>query len=270
MTRRTQRLAGACAAVLGALLLPACVSAIDTSHGATPQRPTFSSDPNTTADGTLELESGIDVDPDGDSFVPVTLKYGAGPRTEIFAGSSVYQALEAAGPDPEGAGDLFVGARHRFLDGHDGGPSAAFQFATKLPTADRKEGLSSGEVDFAFALTSAMSVGERTSVVAFYQLDQVGRVERTGLGTRHGYALVLNHTLEGQPNLGLFAELAHVAVPGDAFGNPLFLTTGVARAVQPGLVFDVAVATGLNDAAPDLRFLLGLTTNFGRIRGVDG
>lgn len=252
------------------LTLLACASCAAVTEGGAPvtaQRPTLSNDPNTAADGTLELELGGDIDPDGDTYVPAALRYGAGPRTEIFASSSVYQALEARGPDPEGAGDLVLGTRHRFYD--DGaGTTAAFQFATKLPTASRSEGLGSGEVDFSFAGMVMHMVDERTSLLGFWNVDQIGRTEATGMDTRHGLAFAVARTLEDTGGTALYAELDHVVVPGEDFGDPFFVTAGVQRPVSPSFLLDAGAAIGLNDAAPDLRLLFGFTTNFGRIRGV--
>ena len=98
------------------LLLPACATTLAHGRPVTPQRPTYSSDTNTTAEGTVELESGLGASRDGDLSTPNTLKYGAGERTELFVGVSPFNVVERPGGDGVGFGDLLVGVRHRFLE----------------------------------------------------------------------------------------------------------------------------------------------------------
>ena len=114
---------------------------------ATPQRPTFSKNAATTAQGTVEIEAGLLRDP-GDLFdTPTTLKYGLSERDELFVGFAPFKMVELPGDDGEGFGDILVGWRQRFWQQQESGTAAAWQAAVKLPTADEDEGLGSGEVD---------------------------------------------------------------------------------------------------------------------------
>src|SRR5690606_5080137 len=106
--------------VRNAVLLAVCVAlaacgAPPRDRYVQPQRPTFGNDTNTTPEDELEVEAGIAFDPGapGDDFdVPVLLKLGLGPRTELFGGMSVLRAID----DEEGIGDALVGVRHRLWD----------------------------------------------------------------------------------------------------------------------------------------------------------
>lgn len=227
-------------------------------HAATPQRPTVSSDTNTTAEGSVELETGLAVDP-GDSFsTPSALKYGIGPISEVFLGFSPYNRVERPGNDGEGFGDVVIGGRHRFWE--DGrGTSAAVQLATKLPTSDRDEGLGSGEVDFAAAAIATHAIDAVTSVTLYYELGALGDANGAGTDAQHTLAVSGGHALDER--LGVFAELAHIASPGGT--DPSFATAGATYALSPGLILDCGVSLGLNDDAADAVLLAGLTMNLG-------
>ncbi len=243
-------LAGSCAGLPGG------------GASVTPQRPTFSSDTNTTAEGTLELESGLFLDPGDAAALPTVLKYGAGPRTELFVGLSPFNFVELPGEDARGVGDTIVGTRHRFWE-NDTGTSSALQLATKLPTGDESEGLSTGEIDFFAAGILTHVFSERTAGTAYYELGVLGDPADTDTDTRHTVAIAASHSLDD--HLGLYAELAQIL---DIRGfDPLITTLGVTRSVNPSLVLDFGLALGLNGDAPDAALVAGLTMNFGRVRG---
>ena len=126
---------------------------------ATPQRPTFSKNTATTAQGTVEVEAGLLRDP-GDLFdTPTTIKYGLSAQDELFIGLSPFKMVELPGDDGEGFGDVTLGWRQRFWEQQDNGTSAAWMAYVKLPTADEDEGLGSGEVDGFLAGSLTMATG---------------------------------------------------------------------------------------------------------------
>lgn len=244
-----------CALTLGA----GCVVTVEDGLPVTPQRPTLSSDTSTAAVGSFELEAGVALDPGSAFSAPVSVKYGAGPRTELFVGLSPYNYVERIGDDGGGFGDTFVGVRHRFWENAQG-TSAALRWATKLPTGAENEGLSSGEVDFAGAGIVTHVVDDRTSVTAYYELGVLGDPTRAGTDTQHALAIAASRSLTG--DLGVFAEVSQVSAPGDI--DPLVAIVGVTRTLRPSLVLDFGLGTGLNADAPDTVFTVGLTLNFGR------
>ncbi len=247
------------ALLVGIALLAASCRSLPGGEPATPQRPTFSSDTNTAADGTLELEAGGAIDREDTVSAPATLKYGAGERTEIYVGVPVYQRLEVAGARVDGTGDLFVGARHRFLE-TDGGTSGAFQLATKLPTANST--FSSGELDFSLAAIVSQTLEGGAGLTGYFQTDFIGDPGGAGTQSQSLAAIAASRPITDQ--LSGFVEFAQLAIDEDV--SPAVATVGVAHAVAPSLILDASVAVGLNDDAPPDALQIGLTMNFGRIR----
>jgi hypothetical protein len=132
---------------------------------ATPQRPTLSSDTNTTAHRTVEVEAGVLIDRHDEVDTPLALKWGMEENTELFASWSPFRAINLPGPGVEGVGDLSLGLRHRFADESETTPSGAFQLSAKLPTGESNPGPGTGETDLFAALIAGKSVG-RVSLVA--------------------------------------------------------------------------------------------------------
>lgn len=241
-----------------ALSIASCGS-LESGEAATPQRPTFSSDTNTTADGTLELEAGGAIDRADTVAAPATLKYGAGKRTEIFVGVPVYQRLEVAGARVDGTGDLFAGVRHRFVES-EGGTSGAFQLATKLPTAN--SAFSSGELDFSIAAIVSKTLPGGAGLTGYLQTDFIGNVGEPGTQSQTLAAIAASRPITDR--LAGFVEFAQLAIDEDV--SPAVATVGIAHAVAPSLILDASLALGLNDDAPPDALQVGLTMNFGRIR----
>ena len=241
---------------LAALLLASCASTGGDGPAVTPQRPTYSSDTSTTAEGTLELEAGAAYDP-GDAWsTPMLLKWGVRQDTEFFVGLDAYRWIDTPQGSRSGVGDSALGVRHRFWE-HEA-TSAAVLGAVIFPTAGRD--LGTGEVDWTGAGIVSQGLGEDASATLYYQLTWLG--ERRGRDEwEQGYALALSKLLGDE--LGVFGEVAGVDTAGG--GEPLFGTFGLVRNLGPSLALDGGVVVGFNSDAPDLQFVFGLTTNFGRI-----
>ncbi len=244
-----------------ALSASSCRLLTQDGEPVTPQRPTFSTDTNTTAHGTLEIETGMLVDPGDITTTPTTIKYGAGPSTEVFVGLTPYQYLDVEGEDDEdGIGDTLLGMRFRILDERDGTPSFALMPFVKLPTANEDEGLGTGQVDFSLAaITSFTEAG--TFFTGYYQFDVLGEV---GGGTAIGHGLALAASRPVTDQVGVFGEVASTIV-SEFDLEPVFGTVGATFALSDFFVLDGSVRVGLNDDAPDTQFQVGLTRNFGRV-----
>ena len=238
--------------------LAACIVPAGGEAAATPQRPTLSSDTNTTAEGTFEVETGASWDPSDSFGLPTVVKFGSGPRTEVFVGGSPYVYVSQRGEDEQGIGDVTVGLRHRLVDETDGSPGAALQAAVKLPTADEERGLGSGEVDASFAGILARSAGS-VGLTGYYSLDVLGDPDGN---TALGHSLALAAGLPLADRVGAFGELAGVWIP-ELDTDPIFTTLGLTFSPSPTLVFDAAIVLGLNDDAPDTQVMIGLTRNLG-------
>lgn len=240
------------------LPLGACSIRHDPNVLVSPQRPTVSSDTTITAAGTYELEAGLVLDPGDTLALNTTLKLGLDEVTDVFVGWTPYAHIDRPGDDGTGTGDSAVGARRRVWEK---GPNAvAVQMATKLPTGDEGEGLSSGEIDFFLAGILSHEEDSGATLVGFYELGLIGEPGASDTGTQHTAALAASKPWKD--DMTLFGELSkrHAAFGDD----PLLAILGIAKRTRPGLVYDGALAVGLNDDAADLTLLFGLTTNVGR------
>lgn len=225
---------------------------------ATPQRPTVSFDTSTTAQGTVEVEAGVSVDP-GDFFdSPVTLKYGTSADTELFVGYSPLQYLDRAGPDADGGSDLVLGTRHRLWQGDDDTPSAAVVLSGKLPTARASNGLGSGQVDVRIGGILNQQFGPVNANV-FYQYGALGN-PGGGHSSEHTATVTAGWALADR--WGAFAELAGIFVPSTKTDS-VFTIVGATFTPEPSLVLDAGVTVGLSSDAPDLQVFFGCTHNFG-------
>ncbi len=232
---------------------------VSAAEPVTPQRPSFSSDPNTTAAGTLELEAGYLADDADGAGLPLALKWGSGPSTELFVGWSPWQQ---ASSDVTGIGDVSVGVRHRFLDG-DGPMTMAYQVSGKVPTASADDGLGSGVPDLSLALTSLWS-GQSSSVVAYYQAGLIGRPASSGVLVDHALALAVGIPLGDR--LSSFLETTGTWRP-ELHSSDVQGVAGFGFAVRPSIVIDAAVNVVLKSGENLVSGTIGFTVNLGRPAG---
>lgn len=264
---------------LALLALPGCLAPQadvypDAVH-ATPQRPTFSQNTNTTAAGTFEIEAGLMVDPTDTHDVPITLKYGLGDTGELFVSRDVYKRVFQSGTSDRGTGDTTVGTRWRLWEG-DADPqtgdrsSFAVQVGLRVPTGSKTKGgatnpgdqdLPMSEDEYASFLAAIMdgTMGE-WDWTAFYQVGSIGIPDDGSRSTQHAAAVVASHPLGG--DVSAFGEIAGWYDRARS-ENPLFATYGLTFAEQPGRVWDISLRHGLNDDAPDFLVQAGLTVNMG-------
>ena len=244
------------------LLLPLVAGACTTNpKPVTPQRPTFSSNTQTTSEDTFELEAGLNADPDDTSNVTTLLKYGLSPTSEVFVGLVPYKHIEedSQGDTQQGLGNTTVGVRHRVWES-DGGLSGAYQFLTKLPTADEDDELGSGEIDFFGAAILTQDLGA-LDVTGFYQLGILGETDDDGTDTSH--LLALASSLPITDPMGLFAEITGIYSPRR--DDLAFATFGATYSLSQSTMLDFGMRVGLNADSPDAVFIFGVTTNFGHI-----
>jgi len=231
---------------------------------ATPQRPTYANNTSTTAQGTVEVEFGLQRQPAYTFDTPTTLKYGLTSHDELFLGLSPYRAIEVPGAQAEGFGDLLVGWRQRFWSDTDKGTSAAWQAKVKLPTADDSQGLGSGQVDGFLAGILTMTT-EDWSATGFAQFGLLGELDGSGVDHQEALSGVFDVPIHGS-NAGVLAELAGVFTPERDL-EQVFTTLGVNWSPVPGVVLDTGVMLGISHDAPDFQYFLGFTQNIGRVSG---
>ncbi len=228
-------------------------------QAATPQRPTLAEDTSTTAPGTFELETGGQIDPHDSWDLPLTLKWGMAENAELFLSWSPYQVEKRPGPDASGIGDTTVGLRYRFLNETESVPAAAMELATKVPTGDQNDGLSTGENDFLVAAILGKQVGP-VSTLLYYQLGVLGEPSEGDTDIQH--AIALDGSVPVAVDWTLFGEVAAVEVPERDL-NQIFTTLGLTYTVSEDLVLDVGIVVGLSNDADVFQIVFGYTRNFG-------
>jgi len=249
------------ARALPPLLLAGCAALPHDGAPVTAQRPVVAADTGTAPDGSIEIEAGVHAGRGGIVHTPSQLKLGLDPRTEAFLEWTPYVRVDAPGPDPDGVGDVVLGARHRLREAHGGRPAAAAQTTLKLPVADEEQGLGSGEVDLGLAgiLTWRR---EHSALTAFYQSDLLGE---PGGGADLGHRLALLGSRFVAREVAVFGELAALLVP-EQDDERVLASAGVTWNPTRYVVWDLALITGLSPDAPDWELALGFTQNLGRFR----
>lgn len=228
---------------------------------ATPQRPTFSSNTATTAQGTLEVEAGLLIDWKDRFDTPVTLKWGATPSTEYFLTWSPYVNYDTMGIDGSSIGDTLIGVRQRVQETSDGEVATAFQLATKLPTSDESEIGTTGELDF-FTAGIVDIKSDGVSWTGFGQLGFLGEIDDEDVDLQWLFAGAGEVPIEEE--LSAFAEAA-VFYTHERDEESLFLTLGSYYKLQPSTILDAAVQVGIGSDTPDFALLVGFTQNLGRV-----
>ncbi len=243
--------------LLSLSLLTACTTTSGTGAPPTPQRPRISHNTQTTAQGTLELEAGVEVDPSDFYDTPMLLKYGVTSQTEFVFGGSPIRHVES--PDDTGLGDVVFGVRHRLVNETADAPAIAVATQIKLPTADADEGLGSGETDVFFSIAGEKQI-EDVRAVAFYRLGLLGSPVADGNDLRHDLAAV--GTVALGEGLNAYGELAGIFAPEYDY-DALLATFGAAFEIAPATIFDAGFRVGITDDAPDFTLVFGVTHNFG-------
>ena len=244
------------------LLVPFCAACTSSPTGpapVTPQRPFLSRDSATTADGTLELETGFEVRPDKLFSLPTVVKFGATPNTELFFKSPVYQHYTLPGPNAEGFGDVTVGARVRVIDETEKSPSYAFALESKLPTGSNE--VSTGKQDF-YGTFIASKTYQKIAFTGNYRLGVLSTPIGTGSDLEHGFFLRGRGWINQQVSVAAELDGQFASGPWQDIVQTIW-TAGYL--LTPSLMFDVGISLGLNSAAQDYVILAGFTTNFGGV-----
>jgi hypothetical protein len=259
-----QSLLRATAALLASLA--SCVAPADgvvdhSSVQAHNQRPFIGRDTHTTADSFFELEAGIMSDPGEEAETPVLIKFGAGPRTELYGGTSPYRKvdLNELAPDGTGWGDTIFGVRHRFRDADMYTPAMAFQLETKLPTARESKGLGTGEMDFLGTFIAEQNYGG-TDVAGSYRLGILGEPDGDGMDHEHTLAVQGRRPLNQQ--VAGFAEASFIYQP-EVDREELAAMAGLSFVIDDFTLFNVGMRFGISHDAPDVQLLVDFTRTLG-------
>jgi hypothetical protein len=224
------------------------------------QRPFLSSETHTVPDQVIAVEAGAAVAARSQEEYPLAVRYGLGPRSEFYVQTAPYEKVEVDGPDGEGWGDSYVGMRHRLRDADMYSPAYGFQVATKLPTGDEGEGLSSGEIDW-FGALMAQQTYYGFETTGFYQLGVLGQQDGPDTHFEHTWAAQTRYAT-GSP-VTPFAEAAFVWEP-DADREEVLFMGGASFQLDHLTAIDLAIRVGLGDAE-DFQVLFGISRALGQL-----
>ncbi|MFT7486249.1 MAG: hypothetical protein ACI9F9_002104 [Candidatus Paceibacteria bacterium] len=227
------------------------------------QRPFISRDTHTTEDKVLSVEGGAAVVTGHESEVPILLKYGIGPQSEFFVGTSPYYSVDHNNTQPDGSGwgDTFVGIRHRMRERDMFSPAYGFQVQTKLPTGRPKEGLGSGETDwFGALMANQMYNGFDTTL--YYQLGIIGEAYKPS--SNHEHTLAIQTRREVNSGTTAFGEVGFITEP-EIDRNETTIMGGVSFLLDSFTSVDLAIRVGVGDDAQDFQVLFGISRALGMI-----
>lgn len=248
-----------------ALLLTALASCAGPGDLATArvhnQRPFVSRDTVTTPENVLETELGAAIDPGDRLDLPVFLKYGLGPRTELYGGLSIFSRVDSDGGLPEGSGvgDSLIGFRHRLAERTAHSPAVAFDLATKLPTGRPGKGIGTGEMDWLASIQGTQHFQENI-ITGYYQLGLLGEVQDSGMDLRHTGAFQGRRPLDSR--FSALGELSGIWEPErDRIEGGVLL--GLSYLINSHSLFDFGLRLGIGSDAPSVQIVFGLTRTLG-------
>jgi hypothetical protein len=223
-------------------------------------RPLVTEDTETVEKGSFEMELGFDYlredNRDKDYLPSIQLKYGLDEKMEIGGTIGYLWSDVHEGGGLDGWTDLFTYLKYRLWEGGEYYPAFALKPLLKLPTQTWRENTESRRVDYALGGIFDKSFGKVTLFFDIFYYWIGDPAENDVLNT--GGALEYKF-LEGWSAVGEVRYLDNFN--SDRKDDPLFLNFGLKKEVGR-LVFDAAVNVGLNSAAPDYGFTVGVTIPF--------
>ena len=223
-------------------------------------RPLLTEDTDTVEKGSFELELGFDYlreDNRDKYYLPsMQLKYGPIERIEIGGTIGYLWSDVHEGGRLDGWTDLFAYLKYRFWEEGESYPAFALKPLLKFPTQTWRENTESRRVDYALGAVFDKSFGKVTLYfdLFYYWIGDPGEndVLNTGMAAEYKF-------LEGWSAVGEVRYLDNFNT--DRKDDPLFLNFGLKKEVGR-VVFDAGVNMGLNNAAPDYGFTMGVTIPF--------
>ncbi len=248
---------------LALLCAAALARAADSQPAATPYRPSVSAPAALPEPGWLDVEFGAQRIKGGGDKLRDSLPFAAKLAFDadwgvVLGGELAVHRSDWSGPSFDGLGDTTLLLKRRIATA-DEGTAWGFSVGFKTPTA--KDSIGSGKSDA--LLTGIFS----SDFAGDLHLDANLAVTRLGAsGPREGrsqyaWALALSRSLNER--WSIFAEPSGGSRRGVA--STAQLMVGASYSLSKRVVFDCAVARGLNGASPDWQLLAGVTLLLGRL-----
>ena len=236
----------------------AFVAMVSGTLSARAGRPLSIDDADPVDHGMFEFEAGVayEDDPGTEHWdFPFGLTYGLIRDVEI--GVAFGGQIAETSHREDGIGDLAIGAKWRLMESGPMGARHALVPSVKLPTADEKKGLGSGETDYDLTWVISWAVNDRAGLHCNLGHTWIGGKDNN---TVH-YGLALDYQLLDPVQwVGeVFAE-NEVTDIRDAV---VACSSGFRWLPSEVLTLDVAAGAGIRGDAPDLTLTLGMTYAFG-------
>jgi Putative MetA-pathway of phenol degradation len=223
-------------------------------------RPLFTEDTQTVEKGTFELEVGFDYfredNRDKNYLASTQLKYGLMEKMEVGGAIGYLWDDVHDGGRLDGWTDFLAYLKYRLWEEGESYPALALKGLVKLPTQTWREHTESRRADFALGAILDKRFADVTLYFdVFYYLMRDPRetdILNTGIAAEYEF-------LKGWSTVGEVRYLRNFNA--DRRDDPLFLNLGLRRDVGWALL-DAAVNVGLNSAAPDYGFTVGVTLKF--------
>jgi hypothetical protein len=247
--------ARAATAFLMAAFAACGVRAADELPAVVPYRPSVSTPAALSAPGWVEVEAGLQRsrgDGSRRDSLPYTFKLAFTPDWGIrIGGDAVVREVDASGASRRGFGDTSAVLKRRFAidDASAFGLEAGVKFATA------RNGLGSGHADY--GLNGIYSSDFATDWHADVNLNATRMGDRTpGVSTvQQGWAMSVSRALNEKWGVG--GELSGTHRGGTPSTSQFLVSTSYSA--SPQVVFDAALARGLNDASGGWTFMTGVT-----------
>lgn len=223
-------------------------------------RPLITEDTETVEKGFFELELGFDHlrDDDRDKYYLPSIQLKYGPTEKMEIGASLGYIFKEAHEEEQvdGWSDAIVYLKYRLWEEGKYLPAFALKPLIKLPTARAKKDLGSGKADY--ALGAIVDKSLRDVILHFdfsYSLiGDKGKTDFFNTGLAFEYEFLKSWTAVAEARYSNNFN-------SDRQDDPAHLSFGIKKEVGPA-VFDAAVSVGLNNAAADYGFTIGVTLKF--------
>jgi hypothetical protein len=223
-------------------------------------RPLFTEDTETVEKGSFEMELGFDYIRENNrdkKYIPsVQLKYGPTEKMEIGGTIGYVFNHVHEGGRLDGWTDLFAYLKYRLWEEGEYYPAFALKPLVKLPTQTWRENTESRRADYALGAIFDKRFLDVIFYfdILYYLIGDPGKTDVLSTGMAAEYEF-----LKGWSAVGEVRYLNNFNT--DRKDDPLFLNFGLKKDVG-WAVFDAAVNVGLNSAAPDYGFTVGVTLQF--------
>ena len=239
-------------------------SCSSTLVGSVPSRPTVSNSTDTTQCGVVELEYGWERQwvSTGvhQSDLSGGLRLGLTPNLDLHWSSTDFLSMVDATGARSGFGDSWLGLKYRFLRQTKHIPSLGVFYLAKVPSADAKNGMGTGQVDHAISFLASKDLGR---VHLDFNVTPLLAGCRGSNGFDHDTGLALSSSIPLTQRLGLVTEgYGYTSLNRD---DPAFASAmvGFTYQVQRRLILDSGIDIGVTSDAPQTRVFAGITYAIG-------